>query len=567
MLDKVFTRGRGFDIALFAVALFGACNHALGEEGNRTISAVSWWSGWWLSGIAALVILVLFAMALFISVWTLSSKNRTLENTVAHLKQNIAGLKESLRAAEQNAEEQQRNADVANQSRSVFLTSVSHELCTPLNGILGYASILRRSQNLDSFMVDGLDVILHSGQRLQSLIDDLLDGVRISTGQLELHPEPIQLNGFINHTKGLIQTETDAKGLELSASISDGVPGVVLADEARLRQVLLHLMGNAVKYTEEGYVALLVETLNSPGTKHGQVGLRFAVKNSGRGIDPDQFEKASLPFDNRNFDLDDSEFALMICHSIVLKMGGALHTEDREGVGSRVWFDVTLPVVTAPSHERPASVDRIVGYEGDRRKILIVDDKFHNRMLLKAMLEPLGFDILMGEDGREAVERTIEWCPDVILLDLVMPVTSGFEAVEAIREYPEGRDIVIIAVSASVSDTGKAQCLEAGCNAYLEKPIRLGKLLSLIGGLLEIAWIYEATGLEDSASLIAPPTEDLMVLYRLAEAGLVYEIQQVSAELEQRDSIYRPFCRKITELAKGFELDRISDIIEQYLAD
>lgn len=547
---------------VIAIALF---NHAIGEERDSSIIAVSWWDGWELSGLAALLILALLFMGHVIRIRSLRSKQQALEQAAAKLEQEVAGLTERLRLAEQNFEALQRSADTASQARSVFLTSVSHELCTPLNGILGYVTILRSNPNLDSAVIDGLDVILHSGQQLQSQIDDLLDGVRIASGQLLLHQEPIQLSDVTDHVRSLIQPKADSKGLALSTSISPEVPAVVLTDEARLRQVLFHLLGSAVKYTEQGNVTMIVEAADSMEPESSEVNLKFTIECSGKGIDPDLFQPTSLPIEQRMFNSEGIGLGLMICQSIIEKMGAKLHADSTQGVSSRVWFELFFPIVSTLNRERQTSFNKVCGYEGKRRRILVVDDKPYNRMLLKAMLEPLGFETLMGENGHEAVEQAIAWHPDAILLDLVMPVKSGFEAVQDIRQHPELTDVVIVAVSASVSDSGRNKSMEIGCNAYLAKPIRMDKLLSLLGELLALTWVYPDSVTEDNATLIVPPSEDLKLLHRLAEEGQVYEIQKVVIELQSRGDSYRPFCRKLTELAKNFELEQISDFVEQYL--
>lgn len=556
----------GFANCLAVAVVVTRCNLAHAEEIDSLIVADAWWYGWVFAGSIVLLVLAIVLVGLYFKLKSLRLNNSALQQRMVQLERELNQVTDRLRDAEQSNNELQRTTEAETQARRVFLARMSHALCTPLNGILGFANILRSNPKTDNATLDGLDIILNSGQQLQSLINDLLDGLRIDTGQLILHPEPVQLGDITDSVERQLQPKARAKGLALSASIGAGVPGTVSADEARLRQVLSHLLDKAVTVSEQGHVALIVETLSITGSEHGEASLRFTVESPGTEINPALLEKTLLPFEHPDSEWEEAGLGLRVCQHLVKKMGGKLHVERRSGTASRVWFDVTLPIAATLNPDVHKPTGAVCGYEGERRKILVVDDRSYNRLLLKAMLEPLGFEIGMADNGREAVEQATAWHPDAILMDLVMPGMSGFEAVQAIRQVAELKKVIIIAVSASVSDSGRNRSIGIGCNAYLSKPIRIEALLSLLGDLLKLNWVYTDTAAENDPTLIAPPAADLRVLLRLAEEGQVYEIRNYAAELENRSDRYRPFCKRVTDMAKHYELDQIADFAEKFLA-
>lgn len=556
----------GFANCLVVAIVVIRYNLAHAEESRSMIVTDAWWYGWLFVGAAALLVLTVILVGLYVKFKSLRINNRALQQRMAQLEREVDQLTNRLRDAEQSNNESQRTSEAETQARRVFLARMSHALCTPLNGILGFANILRGNPATDNTMLDALDIILNSGQQLQSLINDLLDGLRIDTGQLILHPEPVQLGDIIDSVERLLQPRAEAKGLELSVSTGVGVPDTVIADETRLRQVLSHLLTKAVTFSEQGCVALVVETLNVTGSECAEASLRFTVESPGTAINPGWLEKTLLPFEHPDSEWEETGLGLRVCQHLVEKMGGKLHIESMPGTTSRVWFDVTLPIAATLNPDVRKPTGAVCGYEGQRRRILVVDDRPYNRMLLKAMLEPLGFEIGMADNGREAVEQATAWHPDAILMDLVMPGMSGFEAVQAIRQVAELKEVIIVAVSASVSDSDRNRSIGIGCNAYLSKPIPIEALLSLLGDLLELNWVYTDTAAVNDPALIVPPAEDLRALHRLAEEGQVYEIRNYAAELENRSDRYQLFCRRVNEMAKQYELEQIAGFVEKFLA-
>ncbi|MBN2117044.1 MAG: GAF domain-containing protein [Anaerolineales bacterium] len=325
-------------------------------------------------------------------------------------------------------------ADAANQSKSVFLANMSHELRTPLNAILGYAHILKRQAGDTGPVADGAAIIQQSGEYLLTLINDVLDLAKVEAGKLDLHPIPVHLPGFLRQITGIIQTRAEAKGISLSYEVLSDLPDCVLVDETRLRQVLLNLLSNAVKFTARGGVSLSVEMLAEGRSEAGepQATLRFTVEDTGVGIPAEQIDLIFKPFEQAGepgFRVEGTGLGLSISRQIVKLMGGQLQVKSTVEQGSTFWFEVTVSVTTITEAERPIPIHQIVGYEGARRTVLVADDKSYNRLLLADMLQPLGFTIITAGNGQEAVDAALQQRPDVMVLDLVMPIKTGIEVI------------------------------------------------------------------------------------------------------------------------------------------
>jgi CheY-like chemotaxis protein len=342
------------------------------------------------------------------------------------------------------------------------------------------------------------------------------------------------------------------------------LPLGVLADERRLRQVLLNLLANAVKFTDRGEVSLRVSF--APPSR-----LRFEVRDTGIGVGEDRREAIFQPFEqagDRRHRVGGTGLGLAISRQLVRLMGSDIEMESRLDEGSVFWFEVDLPV--AQAHAAAAIYESAVtSYEGPRRKILVVDDVAANRMLLGDMLAPLGFEVAEAASGQAGLEKAQSVRPDLILMDSVMPGMDGLEATRRLRRLPGLGEIPVIAISADASGSNEATALAAGANAFLSKPIDLQALLAQVGDLLKLQWIREprASGPapRGDGQLVAPPAQELAVLHRLALLGSMREIAEEAAHLSELDGRYGAFADEVKVLAKGYQSKAILRLVEQHM--
>jgi CheY-like chemotaxis protein len=370
-----------------------------------------------------------------------------------------------------------------------------------------------------------------------------------------------------------MSARAEAKSLSLRYEELSPLPHGILADETRLRQVLLNLLGNAVKFTDRGHVSLTVKVLDTTEPEPGepQATVCFSVEDTGIGLAPDQLEGIFNSFEQMHA-VDRREegagLGLAISRQIVQLMGSQLRVQSVVGQGSTFWFDTALPIATITEPEQPTlPVRRITGYEGARRMVLVVDDKLYNRLVVRDLLEPLGFVVHTVEDGQQAVQKAVELRPDAIIMDLVMPVKTGIEAVREIRETPDLKDVPTIAMSASVLKAEQEQSRVAGCNAFLPKPINTEQLLDLLSEHLKLSWIYAGPEVPADTILTPLPRDMLAELNEMARKGDILQIQKHALHLEKMDIAYLPFVHKLQKLAQGFEIDKIKEFIHNWIEE
>jgi len=504
-------------------------------------------------------------------------------------------------------------AESANRAKSEFLANMSHELRTPLNGVLGYAQIIKTDKDLSSDHQESLSNIQQCGEHLLMLIDDVLDLSKIEARKMELYPEELNFLNFTKNIADLFQMRADQKGISFNYEQVSPLPSCVHVDQKRLRQILINLLSNAVKFTQSGGVKFKVGYVGTGAWSQGQgenqafstlsselkqnylrfahnaiaakhaLKIRFQVEDTGTGIDKSKLEEMFLPFHQvgGNTFVEGTGLGLSISQKLAKLMGSEIRVNSTFGKGSTFWLDLELLAAKRYLEVSPLQEKRwVVGFVGNKRKVLIVDDNQLNRDLLCRLLGRLGFEVAEAQNGQECLCQAVEFQPDVILMDLRMPVMDGLETARRLRKLPEFKNVVLIALSASVFEATQQESILAGCDDFLPKPIEANQFLEQLRVHLGLEWIYEessaskkcktpslspASDFPAYASLLPAASESVAKLLKLAAMGDIEEFFEESAKLESLEQKLVPFATKLRQLAKGFQLKQIRKILQQYI--
>ena len=507
------------------------------------------------------------------AVWIESEKAPVLDDDGAVL--GIVGVARDI--SERKAAEAAREAALAEamrlaRLRSEFLAQMSHELRTPLNAVLGYAQILRRDRNLTDRQASGLATIQASGQHLLTLINDVLDLSRIEAGKLEIRPVELDLVSFLRVVGDIVRIKAEEKGLLFTRETA-GLPATIWADDRRLRQVLLNLLGNAVKFTDSGRVTLRVGTLGTHAAEGQSVArLRFEVEDSGVGMTASQTERIFRPFEQVGEILRQEGGAglgLAISRQLVRLMGGNIEVRSRIGEGSLFWFELDLPIADAASLAASAPSPRVaIGYLGPRKRVLVVDDVLNSRAMMSDALDSYGFEVLEAVNGQDALDQAQRGGLDLIVMDIMMPVMDGLEATRRIRALPGLAKLPIIVVTASPTPQDQARCLAAGADAFVAKPIDPGLLVHMIAEHLNLELVeedvLEAPAAAEEDEDFTLPGEEMDALHQLALEGYMGPIKERADHLLRLDPRYQPFARRLMRLADGYQSKAILALVERH---
>ncbi|AFZ02597.1 ATP-binding protein [Calothrix sp. PCC 6303] len=469
-------------------------------------------------------------------------------------------------------------AETANRAKSQFLANMNHELRTPLNGILGYVQILQRDTTTNEKQIKGFRVIHQCASHLLTLINDILDLSKLEAQKMELYPQDFHFANFLASTADICRIKAEQKGVEFKFQPGANLPTAIHADDKRLRQVLLNLLSNSVKFTDFGKVSFRIEVVDDTSTDCERIRrIRFQVKDTGIGIVPEKLASIFLPFEQagkRERNIEGTGLGLAISQQIIEKMGSSIQVESTFGQGSCFWFELDLPLVSEWFTGDAIANQTIIGYEGERRKILVVDDREENRLVAVNMLEPLGFELAEAENGQKALDIALEMSPDLIITDVHMAVMDGLEMTRRLRQISNFTKTPIIASPATLSKVDMQDSLDAGCSSFFPKPLDLNGLLAEIQRLLKLQWISETKPntlvLEnnhhiDGEELVFPPPAELAALYTAVQGGFMSEVQQEANRLKQLAPKYIPLANQILELTQQFDDEAILRLLEPWV--
>ena len=453
-------------------------------------------------------------------------------------------------------------AEAASVAKGAFLANMSHEIRTPMNAILGFAQLMRQDPTLSSHQREQLDIINSSGEHLLALVNDVLEMSRIEAGRTTVSLGIVDLWTMLNELKLLFTLRADSKGLGLEVQGLDDLPHFVVTDGNKLRQVLVNLIGNAIKFTEHGDVTIRVETRKNGSTP--QIKLHVSVEDTGPGIPPEDMDNLFHYFERGAASANAESgtgLGLAISQEFVRSLGGEISVSSQVGRGSVFTFEI--PVAETSEASQGVVGRRVVGLapEQPRYRILIADDAADNRDLLLQMLGPIGFDLRTAADGLAALEEFRSWHPHLILLDMRMPVMDGYEVIRQMRRKPAGRRAKIIVVSASAFSEIRQEVLLAGADDFVSKPVERAELLDKIAACLNVKYLYEEGPVEpepqtapDVAAIAALKPELVERLRQAATRADFDEVLEVASEIARHD---KPLAAELSAMARQFDADAI----------
>ena len=490
-----------------------------------------------------------------------------LEELVTQRTEELSRTLQDLQVAQKELIGAKDKAEAANRAKSQFLANMSHELRTPMNAILGFSQLMSRQSGTTPKQQENLSIINRSGEHLLTLINNVLDMSKIEAGRIILNPTEFDLHQLLNSLIEMLRLKAQSKGLSLILHYSPDLPRYIETDESKLRQVLINLLNNAIKFTKQGTIAVRVKVRDKEDNCYT---LQFEVEDSGVGIAAEELPDVFAAFvqsESGRQSQQGTGLGLPISRQFVRLMGGEMTVRSVVGQGSVFSFDMQAkeaqPIAVKESTRRRV---RGLANPSPHYRLLVVDDLAENRQLLVELLSLIGFEMREAVNGQEAVEIWQEWQPDLIFMDIRMPVMDGYEATKRIVEADTEQKSIIIAFTASAFDEEKSKILQAGCHDFMRKPFREADLFDALKQHLGVEFIYEEESEQQSEEFTSQKM-DLELsptwLAQLEEAALIIDTDEIVALIEEIREPMPAFAKQLTEWANNFEHEEILAFVEE----
>ncbi|MFM6213420.1 MAG: ATP-binding protein [Planktothrix sp.] len=566
LILTVFTLDKKFSIAMVAIV------------SSLTIVATTFGFGPFVKGLTneSLLLLQSFIGVFSVTSLILSAIIDEKQKATNQLQLTLTNLENTVKERTFELEKAKEKAEVANQAKSTFIANMSHELRSPLNAILGFSQLMVRSSNLPSDQYENAGIIYRSGDYLLTLINNILDLSKIEAGKTTLNPTNFDLYQLLDDLEDMLDLRASNAGLKLIFERSETLPRYICTDAVKLRQVLINLLSNGIKFTSQGGISLTVFEDKEDSTD--VISLNFKIRDTGVGISEAELPKLFEAFTQAQAGKEAQEgtgLGLTISRKFIQLMGGDISVESELGKGTTFFFTIQVKLGQDINSKLPETRQKVLGLTPGQPtyKILTVDDKEINCKLLIKLLEPLGFELKEARNGLESITIWNEWEPHLIFMDMRMPVMDGYEATKYIKSTTKGNATAIIALTASVLEEEKAIVLSAGCDDFIRKPFTEQSIFEALAQHLGVEYIYEETQpLLNCELKFKLTSDDLNIMSQdwmcqLYEAALDADVQVVMQLITEIPNTQIFLIQSLTQLVRKFQFEQIVELVEPLISN